>query len=215
MSMPRVVRHINETRVLATLFQTGSMSRADLARALGLTRSTAGNLVSGLVQGGLVLEEQEQPVDHGSRTGRPGQYVRLNPSHAVFLGADIGVGRLTVVALDLTARVVGRASKPFDLGRVDPETVLDRLAALIRSVIAKLPAPGTVQGLGVAVPGLLDHDGNVLRRRSSAGATCRSCGPCARSCQSLRPSQRRTTPTRSRSPSFTVSAALPPPTRFT
>lgn len=163
MSMPRVVRHINETRVLATLFQTRSMSRADLARALGLTRSTAGNLVSGLVQGGLVLEEQEQPVDHGSRTGRPGQHVRLNPGHAVFLGADIGVGRLTVVALDLTAGVVGRASKPFDLGRSDPETVLDRLAALIRSVIAELPAPEIVQGLGVAVPGLLDHDGNVLR----------------------------------------------------
>lgn len=163
MSMPQAVRHINETRVLGTLFRTGSMSRADLARALSLTRSTAGNLVSGLVQDGLVVEEQEQLVDHGSRTGRPGHHVRLNAHHAFFLGADIGIGRLTVVALDLTGSVVGRVSRQFDLDRADPETVLDRLAALTRSVVAKLPAPGAVQGLGVAVPGLLDHAGNVLR----------------------------------------------------
>ncbi len=161
--MPQVVRHINETRVLGTLFRTGSMSRADLARVLGLTRSTAGNLVSGLVQDGLVLEGQDQPADQGSRTGRPGHHVRLNAHHAFFLGADIGIGRLTVVALDLAADVVGHVSKSFNFNQADPEIVLNELVKLIRSVMAKLRASEAVQGLGVAVPGLLDHEGNVLR----------------------------------------------------
>ncbi len=37
MSMPQAVRHINETRALEALFRGGPMSRAELARRLGLT----------------------------------------------------------------------------------------------------------------------------------------------------------------------------------
>lgn len=162
MSMPRAVRHINEVRTLEALFRAGPMSRAELARDLGLTRSTASSIVAGLVREGFVAEAAE-PMERDGRTGRPGTQVRLNPGHAVFLGADIGVGRCTVVALDLEARVVARAARPFDPASAGPEAVADALAALIRGVVAALADPAALRGLGVAVPGLMDRDGTLLR----------------------------------------------------
>ncbi len=160
MSMPRAVRHINETRVLEALFRSGAMSRADLARSLHLTRSTAGNLVAGLVGLGLLLEDT---AEAGGRIGRPGAQVRLNGPHAVFLGAVIGIGHLVVVALDLAANPVGRASRSFDPERADPAAVVAALAALTRSIIAALPPGQALRGLGVAIPGLLDQRGNIVR----------------------------------------------------
>lgn len=161
--MPRAVRHINETRILDTLFRSGSMSRADLGRVLGMTRSTAGSIVSALVEQGMVTEDQGEPTGRGSRTGRPGSDVQLNPGYAIFLGADIGVGRLAVVAIDFKADVVGRAARPFDLQAVTPETIVEDLVGLVGSLRADLRMSDAVQGLSVAVPGLLDHDGEVLR----------------------------------------------------
>ena len=98
MSMPQAVRHINETRALEALFRGGPMSRAELARRLGLTRSTASSIVADLVGAGLVAEDTNEPQDRGSRTGRPGQFAP-NTHHAVFIGADIGVGHETVIAV--------------------------------------------------------------------------------------------------------------------
>jgi predicted NBD/HSP70 family sugar kinase len=163
MSMPHAVRHINKIRALEALFRMTQLSRSDIARELGLTRSTASSIVSDLVHEGIVTEDEDDSVDRGARTGRPGVSVRLKPNYAVFLGADIGVGRLTVVALDLTATVIAQATRSFDLGQADPDTVVDELALLIQTVMGKLPTRGTVRGLNLTVPGLLDHHGKILR----------------------------------------------------
>ena len=163
MTMPRAVRHINETRALAALFQGIALSRADLARELGLTRSTASSIVAALIRDGLVVEGHDDYLDDRSKTGRPGMPLRLNSDHAVFLGADIEVGHETVVAIDLTAKVIARVTRKFDLARATPELVVESLVKLVRSVIAELPNPKAVRGMNVTVPGLLDHDGNILR----------------------------------------------------
>lgn len=160
--MPRAVRHINEIRTLDALFQTGPMSRADLARELGLTRSTASSIVSALVLEGLVSEDETDIPGRGNRTGRPGTYVRLRPEHAIFLGAYLGVGHKTVVAIDLNAQVIARTTTSSDLNQTDPDTAVSDLVSLIRSVIHRLPVPESVRGLSVTVPGMLDHDGNIF-----------------------------------------------------
>ena len=163
MSMPHAVRHINKIRTLDALFRTGQMSRSDLARKLGVTRSTASSIVSDLVQERMVIEDEGEPVDRGVRTGRPGVYLRLRGAHSIFLGAEIGVGSLRVVAIDLAAKVVHQRTKLFDLERAIPEAVVSELVALIRAVIHRLPEPNALRGLNVTVPGLLDREGQIFR----------------------------------------------------
>jgi predicted NBD/HSP70 family sugar kinase len=162
MSMPRAVRHINAFRVLDTLLREGPTSRAALSRSLGLTRSAVSAIVAELIGDGLVVDPGE-PTERGMRTGRPSTDVYINAAHSVFLGADIGVGRYTIVALDLGTNVILHRTKPFDLARADPATVLDGLAAFLKAFIKKLPKPGAVRGVNVAIPGILDREGNAIR----------------------------------------------------
>lgn len=164
MSMPRTVRHINERRLLQALFRRGPLSRAELGRELGLTRSTAGNLVAVLAEAGLVSDgiATDREMSGETRAGRPGSLVELNGSHAVFLGAEIGVGRIRVLGMDLRATVVCRTETHFDANRCEPPAVVDFLAAAVER-LRPWTAPAQVRSLGIAVAGLITSEGNVIR----------------------------------------------------
>ena len=163
MAMPQVVRHINERRVLEALLRRGAMTRAEIGRELGLTRSTAGNLVTGLTQAGFLKDGFATDKEMGElRAGRPGSLVELNGPHAIFLGAEIGVGRIRIVGIDLRGEVVCRSESGFDPARSSPIEVVSKLAMEIRK-LGGWSDPAKVRGLGIAVAGLISADGDVIR----------------------------------------------------
>jgi predicted NBD/HSP70 family sugar kinase len=160
MSMPRAVRHINETRAIQELFREGPMSRAELGRRLSLTRSTAGSIVMQLADQGLVTEGAA--LESGdSRIGRPGLLVSLRGDHAHFLGAEIGVDRLRILALDLAGETVWRSSFPYDEGS-EPDGALRMLERAVAAFRSEYRADARIDGLCVTVPGLLGLNGSVL-----------------------------------------------------
>ena len=53
-SLPRFIRHNNMVAALQALFDHGKLSRADLARQLGLNRSSSGNIIAELLATSLV-----------------------------------------------------------------------------------------------------------------------------------------------------------------
>lgn len=163
MSMPRAVRHINEVRILDSLYRRGTTTRSDLARELGLMRSTVGNLIAGMAEQGLIEEREVAGSTPGGRTGRPGQLVQLNPAHSVFIGADIGIGHLSVVAIDLLGRPIKSRSNEFDPKQADVDQTLTALSAAVRATIKQLPDEKALRGICVTVPGLVARDGVVLR----------------------------------------------------
>ncbi len=161
--MPRAVRHINEVRILDSLYRTGATTRAELARVLDLMRSTVGNLIGGMIEQGLVTEGEITGSTPGGRTGRPGQLVQLNAGHSVFIGADIGVGHISVVAIDLTGSPVISRSAAIEAPSAPADETVDALVALLRTVIKKLPDRAAIRGICVTVPGHVDRSGMVLR----------------------------------------------------
>ena len=163
MSMPRAVRHINEVRILNSLFRHRTTTRAGLARELGLTRSTVGLLIAAMIKQRLVTETEVSGATPSGRSGRPGQVVQLNALHSAFVGADIGVGHMSVVAIDLLGRVAETRTVAYEPASGDVKTRIAALAALVRRVIKRLPRGQLVQGICVTVPGLVDRDGVVLR----------------------------------------------------
>ncbi|OWV86867.1 ROK family transcriptional regulator [Rhizobium sp. R693] len=162
MSMPRAVRHINEMRVLDVILRNGRISRANIAKELGLTRSTASSIVAGLADEGLLVEDNSEE-DKGAGTGRPGTFVQLNARRALFIGADIGVGRICIVALGLDAKPIAKEVFDFDVVSNEPRDLIERLAAGVRAIQSRIGDNYTSRGLCVTVPGLIDKAGNVLR----------------------------------------------------
>ncbi len=163
MATPQSVRYLNEIRALNALFRTGGMSRADLARQLGLNRSTTGNIIADLMAAGLAVERSDLPRGDGPvRTGRPGIQIDLDATGATFLGAEIGVDRLTVVAIDMAAQEIRRQSIAFPTFEQTADATSDRIAAMIADMVVALARPERVRGLCVTLPALLDGAGDVI-----------------------------------------------------
>ncbi len=163
MSMPKTVRHINEKRALSALLREGSLSRADLARRLGLTRSTASSIASGLIREGLVRETGSAEDEASSRIGRPGTRMVPDGTYGAFLGVDLGVSRLHLLAIDFAGTRIAEASEAMDAAALGPEGTMARLAERIASFRAEIDPALPLRGLCLSVPGVVAEDGVVVR----------------------------------------------------
>jgi predicted NBD/HSP70 family sugar kinase len=151
------VRYLNELRALDVLFRDGAMSRADLARLLGLNRSTTSSIVNSLLSQSLVLERtQYAGPERRVQTGRPGIDVELNPQGALFIGAGVEVDQLTAVAIDLTGRVVAKEALPFPVGSLPAEDSAQKVAEMVMAIVGAGAASKNVRGVGIAVPALVE-----------------------------------------------------------
>ncbi len=160
MATPRSIRYLNEIRALNALFRAGGMSRADLARHLGMNRSSIGFIVEDLLADGLARERPAMP-GAARRTGRPGIVVELDPDGAGFLGVEIGVDHLTVVGVDLAAREIVRRTVAYPTRARPPAMGVARAATLVQEAVAAIGLPrARLRGVCVAVPALV-RDGVV------------------------------------------------------
>ena len=162
MTMPRAVRHINEVRALEVVFRHGRISRANIAKELSMVRSTASSIVASLAEEGLLVEDGSED-DKSAGTGRPGTFVRINPNYGMFLGADIGVGRMNVVALDMQTSVIAQATTTFDIANATPDRVVEQLVDVVSQMTSKLAPDYRIRGLCLTAPGVIDRSGTILR----------------------------------------------------
>lgn len=122
------------------------MSRADVARQIGLSRSTVSAIVSELIDDGLVKE-----VGSGnSRGGRRPILLALNEDAYAIGGVDIGATHVAVVLTNLRCSVLQWREAPHDV-RGDPEGTIELAVALIEDVL-NAGSCGRLVGLGVGVP---------------------------------------------------------------
>lgn len=136
------------------------ISRADLARLTGLTRSTVTVITAELIAQGLVRESGQVGVSRGS--GRPGVGLMLNPDGAFFMGAAIETEHLTVLKLNLAAEIVARVQEP--LQGADLAQVLRQLRQMVDRVRQTDPSSDSrLRGIGLSIQGVLNLDGVIIR----------------------------------------------------
>lgn len=158
------LRRLNTALVLRRLRSSGPASRAELAQATGLAKATVGTIVAELVRHRVAREPaaSEPPADAGAerRIGRPGRPVELDGAHLVALGLEVNVDYVAATAVDLAGRTVLTARETL----ASSQSPLLRVSRLARRCLARLLDDGRdVIGVGVAVPGLVDHDdGHVV-----------------------------------------------------
>ncbi|SDN26820.1 ROK family transcriptional regulator [Actinomyces ruminicola] len=136
--------------------QPEPVSRADVAAATGMTRSTASRLADDLVSAGILSELEPSPA---SGPGRPA--VPLAPARGTFvaIGLEVNVSRMAVRAIDLSGQVLAERVVLDDFEASDPAQVLPRLAELATEALAL----DTVRharkvGAAIALPGLVSHE---------------------------------------------------------
>jgi predicted NBD/HSP70 family sugar kinase len=139
--------------VIRLLRERGTLSRAEIARAVGLSPSTVSALVGLLVAEGMALEVGGQLPPAGGRAGRPGTAVMLNPASGEAIGVDFGYRHVHVIIADVTHAVQISKSAPLPAD-YDPSLGLDTAADLVRTAIAEAGTdPARILGVGVSLPG--------------------------------------------------------------
>ena len=155
--LPEHARAHNRSMVLQQLFHSGPRSRADLARATGLTRVTVSDLVGSLLAEGLVTE---LGLRSEGKVGKPGTLVGLRTDAFQIVAVDLADDELMHGAvLDLTGEVRTRRSAAV-AGR-EGESAVQALLELCRDLVAAATMP--VLGVGVGSPGVIDATGAVLQ----------------------------------------------------
>jgi predicted NBD/HSP70 family sugar kinase len=143
----------NRTLVLQTLYVSGPMSRADLARATGLTKVTVSVLVAELISEHLLRELGQQEAQ---RPGKPAILVDLARDAFSVVALDLSDHLLVRGALlDLDGRIVTRAEMPRD-GAMG-EAVCELAIGLVHELQSRAEVP--ILGIGIGTPGVVDDTG--------------------------------------------------------
>jgi predicted NBD/HSP70 family sugar kinase len=150
-------REANRRRVVEELRRHGSLSRADLARRIGLSPTTITALVADLRGRGLVVEEHERrAAGEQAGRGRPPILLRLDPSAGGALGIDFGHSHLRVAVADLSRKVLAERSTDLDVDAAAHES-LDAAATMVKAVLVEAAMDRErIIGAGVGLPGPID-----------------------------------------------------------
>ncbi|CAM5330619.1 Transcriptional regulator OS=Streptomyces glaucescens OX=1907 GN=SGLAU_12935 PE=3 SV=1 [Streptomyces glaucescens] len=169
------LRSHNTALVLDLLRTAGEegISRLELAERTGLTPQAVSKITARLRAEGLVAEAGRR----ASTGGKPRTVLRLVPGAGHAVGAHLDRDELRTVLVDLTGAVVAERRAPLDLG-AGADAVVAAVAREVTAAVAGAVAEadtgagavagtvraGSVLGVGVALPGPLDHTRGVLHR---------------------------------------------------
>ncbi|MEU6521767.1 ROK family transcriptional regulator [Streptomyces sp. NPDC046924] len=182
------LRSHNTALVLDLLRTAGAegISRLELAERTGLTPQAVSKITARLRAEGLAADAGRR----ASTGGKPRTVLRLVPEAGHAVGVHLDRDRLRAVLVDLDGTVVGERSAPLDLG-AGAEAVLAGVAGVVAGLWTagegttgpvpagdepigdgpigdgpgvRVPPRPALLGVGIALPGPLDHARGVLHR---------------------------------------------------
>ncbi|MCT4683140.1 MAG: ROK family transcriptional regulator [Roseicyclus sp.] len=157
------LRNETEATILQVLAKGAPLSRAELAREMGVTRSTVGAPTARLLDLGLL--RFADPLDTDPKTavrrfGRPGERLELTPGFCTFAAVDISFGCIKVGLTDTLGGIVAFRSRDIAPAEQTAQATMETVAELTHALI---DGRDDVAGLAVSVPGVVTDNGLILR----------------------------------------------------
>lgn len=147
----RTTKDYNRRIVLKAIAFGAPVSRAEVARQTLLTPQAISNIVSDLIEEGLVLER------FAERTRGPRSIaLDLNPEGAYAIGLSMDPFHVSAVLANVVGDVEARIRLPGSYA-ADPEAALDLFAKAVHELLADRPAVrDRLWGVGLGLPGPID-----------------------------------------------------------
>ena len=152
-----LVKAHNLRAILLSLLHEGSVSRVELAEITSLSTTTVTNLISELLEQGIVIEEGLEETTGRRRVGRPRTALHLVADARFAVGVHIGIGLFRVTVTDLFAEMICSNIVQFKL-ETPPEQVLDTIARWIEKTIDDSHVKRQrIIGVGIGASGLVNY----------------------------------------------------------
>ncbi len=156
-------REINRQIALNLVRMRQPISRAELARLMGVRRGAISRIVQDLLETGQVFEGAKGE----SKRGRKPQHLYIETRQRCVVAVDISASRTLVQVAD----PLGLPVLPTEELETtpDPREVVAQLAGRIRALLASQPEVGQCLGVGVAIAGIVDPELGRLRTAPTLG----------------------------------------------
>lgn len=139
----RLLRQQNLSRVLKTIRLSSGISRADLSRHFGLSRSSVSSLTEQLFELGVVQEAHLA----ASSGGRPPRVLQLKPNSCIVIGVDLGSSHIAVLSMNLGGEIESMSEVQLDCQN-QPQLALQTIVKMVNELRTNKP----LLGVGIAVP---------------------------------------------------------------
>jgi N-acetylglucosamine repressor len=144
-------RDINSRIVLNLVRAHQPISRADLARTMGVSRAAVTLIVNDLLKRKLIFEGATGETVRG----RKPTFLYIDSRRRAVIAADIRASQTYVMLADLLGKpLTGVVSFPTDR---DPKVLVETLASAVKKLLAEHPEVDNCAGIGVVVPGMVEH----------------------------------------------------------
>lgn len=149
-------RNSNISLVARAIWKHKSISRVDLSRELGLYRSTVTNIISFLLENGIVQEGDA--VSSGTHGGRRAITLSLRSDFGCVVGFDIQPSHFRAIILSIDGTELWRMDSILESsGLVDKAIEAMELALLERE---RLNVP--LLAVSFSIPGVIDSDNGIV-----------------------------------------------------
>lgn len=150
-----LIKNLNTACILNTIRVEKMISRAEIARATGLTPATVSNITSELIDLGLI-EETERGESSG---GRKPVLISIKKNTCYFGGLCLSSDSIKAAVCDIDAEILGEYSAP--IGGASPDDVVKLGMKLLNR--AKVQAGiDKLIGIGISTHGLVNSDEGML-----------------------------------------------------
>ena len=144
-------REINRTIALNLVRARQPLSRADLARAMGVRRGAVSLIVNDLLKDGAIVEG----ATGDAVRGRKPTFLYIDTHQRAVVAVDIRISQTSLMLSDLVGKPMGGVVTLAT--ERDPKKLVKSLAARIKRLLADHPQIKDCTGIGVAVPGMVER----------------------------------------------------------
>lgn len=144
--------------VLQSLLYEPDLSRVQLAQRTHLSNTTITNLISQLLEQGVVSELDNEEDESGKlrSVGRPRTSIHLEPDARYVVGVHIGVGVFRVAITNLLDEMLVNCMEQFDIN-ASSDRVMEQMAAAIEATLEESQVERSkILGIGIGASGLVE-----------------------------------------------------------
>ncbi len=153
------IKNINKHAVLDLIrFMPGGISRAGIAKEIGLSRAAVTTIVNDLITAGIIRDAEQR----AKTSGRPRTLLEITPNAGFIAGVDMGATHLRAVITDFGAHVIAEKEIPFDI-KQGPENCISQADQLLQELLSsKRISLDMLSAVGLGVPGPISSDAGMV-----------------------------------------------------
>jgi predicted NBD/HSP70 family sugar kinase len=151
-------RIINTSRIIREIWRSPQVSRVEIARRLQLNKSTITNIVSELMEDGLVQETHEG--FSGPQGGRKPVNLQINKHYGVVIGFELRPNSYTAVVTDLFGDILFSQT---ELDTINNTNFKEKIFSIYNTTMKKISwIESPVLGVGFGLSGIIDAHKRVI-----------------------------------------------------